>query len=322
MFKYHQIIEYTACDQSIFQQDVIVHRIEGVAYEEQSEIANIWHMYVGNRCRVDYGDIRFADTNGRELAYYLWPDFTDGSARFTVRIDDANVPGMIYLLYGNIGLTTTSNGESTFLVYDNFDAGLSDNWEIVSGSPVIVNGRLRTQGIFTLTWKVPVMVSAICITYPSTHIMNTDTDGGYSTYWISFGGSKICFYPDGSYDRYLRSTSNNDGWWNGTNKGILPYQLQRDQIIVMPNKIGHKKNQTPIEWRSWVSLLSPSSRIGIGRKYSGTSHGVVDIDNFMVRAYSESPPSAINFLGEQINLVGRDGTGSSVSFGSSSITII
>src|SRR5690554_4292922 len=89
-YDYYQTIEYAACDQEIYQQDIVIHRSEGEGYQEESSGLKIWHVYVGNRCKSDYGDIRFTDASGNALAYYLWPDYDSSSARFCVRLEGAD----------------------------------------------------------------------------------------------------------------------------------------------------------------------------------------------------------------------------------------
>ena len=80
-YAYNQTIEYTACDQAIYQQDIIVHRNIGIPYEETVGGLTLWHVYVDDKCKADYGDLRFTDEAGVELAYYLWPDFSSTEAR-------------------------------------------------------------------------------------------------------------------------------------------------------------------------------------------------------------------------------------------------
>ncbi|MFA5137207.1 MAG: DUF2341 domain-containing protein, partial [Patescibacteria group bacterium] len=120
-YDYYQTIEYAACDQEVYQQDIVIHRTTGTAYNETSGGLETWHIYVGDHCQEDYGDVRFTDAAGAELAYYLWPDHTSSSARFTVRLENATAAGTLMVYYGNILVTTTSDGDATYLFFDQFD---------------------------------------------------------------------------------------------------------------------------------------------------------------------------------------------------------
>ena len=130
----------------------MIHRSAGTAYEEVVDNITTWHIYVGTNCRADYGDIRFTDATGSDLAYYLWPDYTSSSARFTVRLENADEAGVLTIKYGNPAATTTSNGRDTFLLFDHFSGtGLdTDLWEIntnhyrgSSGTVSVSDGVLR-----------------------------------------------------------------------------------------------------------------------------------------------------------------------------------
>lgn len=140
-----QVISYTAGDTANYEQDIVIHRTSGTAYEETVGDFKVWHVYVGNRCKSDYGDIRFTDTSGNALAYYLWPDYDAESARFTVRLEGADADGELLVWYGNPSATTTSNGNNVFLLFDDFDGESLDTsiWTNSgnSGEVTIENGE-------------------------------------------------------------------------------------------------------------------------------------------------------------------------------------
>ena len=140
-----QVISYTAGDTANYEQDIVIHRTSGTAYEETAGGLKVWHIYVGNRCKSDYGDIRFTDTSGNALAYYLWPDYDAESARFTVRLEGADADGELLVWYGNPSATTTSNGNNVFLLFDDFDGESLDTsiWTNSgnSGEVTIENGE-------------------------------------------------------------------------------------------------------------------------------------------------------------------------------------
>ena len=127
-YPFLQVISYTAGDTANYEQDIVVHRTTGTAYEETVDPLRIWHIYVGDHCKSDYGDIRFTDASGNALAYYLWPDYDNSSARFTVCLVGADSAGDLLVWYGNATATTTSDGDATALFFDDFDAYDSSAW--------------------------------------------------------------------------------------------------------------------------------------------------------------------------------------------------
>ena len=116
-YEYYQTIEYAACGQGTYQQDLVIHRSAGTAYNETAGGLETWHLYVGDHCREDYGDVRFTNSAGAELAYYLWPDYSSESARFAVRLEGAASAGTLTAHYGNPTAATTSDPSALPTVY-------------------------------------------------------------------------------------------------------------------------------------------------------------------------------------------------------------
>ena len=103
------------------------------------------NVYLNNKCRSDFGDIRFTESDGvTELSYWMEEKVDGDYAIFWVKIP--SIPKQpktttIYIYYGNSSATTTSNGEETFIFFDDFD---TDTWSY-SGTGVWINtseGRL------------------------------------------------------------------------------------------------------------------------------------------------------------------------------------
>lgn len=76
------------------------------------------------KCKTDFGDVRFTDNDGiTELDYWMEEKVDSDYAVFWVEVADSlessNVT--VYIYYGKADATTTSNGITTFLFYENFD---------------------------------------------------------------------------------------------------------------------------------------------------------------------------------------------------------
>lgn len=141
-----QAISYTAGDTANYEQDIVIHRTTGTSYEETVGGLRVWHVYVGDRCKSDYGDVRFTDASGNALAYYLWPDYDAESARFTVRLEGADAAGVLLVWYGNPSATTTSDGDETFPLFDNFNGTTLDTtrWDSVGSIvPTVSDGNIK-----------------------------------------------------------------------------------------------------------------------------------------------------------------------------------
>ncbi|MEM3464794.1 MAG: DUF2341 domain-containing protein, partial [Candidatus Bathyarchaeia archaeon] len=81
-------------------------------------------VYLGGKCRSDFGDIRFTDDDGATLLDYWMEEKVDGDyAIFWVEVADdlSTNPATIYIYYGKSDASTTGNGDNTFLLFDHFE---------------------------------------------------------------------------------------------------------------------------------------------------------------------------------------------------------
>ena len=115
--KSHEIEGSTAGAQTNYQIRIIIHKGSGTDGEE--------HVYCNNHCRDDFGDIRFTKSDGTTLLDYWMEEYTSGdNATFWVEVP--SIPASpdkatIYIYYGKSDAATTSNGEATFLFFDDFE---------------------------------------------------------------------------------------------------------------------------------------------------------------------------------------------------------
>lgn len=93
------------------------------------------------KVRLDYTDIRFADTDGSALSHWM-----ENDGKFWVKIP--SVPAgdkTIYVYYGNAGIASGSNGTNTFAFFDDFSGSSLDTnkWQKFNGgTPAFANGEL------------------------------------------------------------------------------------------------------------------------------------------------------------------------------------
>jgi len=100
-------------------------------------IANYQHLLILSwlpGMKFDFSDIRFAQQNGTICPYWIETYTSKISARVWIKVPSAK-QGQIYLYYGNPSATSGSDGDATFLFFDDFnDNSLnSTKWTIVSG---------------------------------------------------------------------------------------------------------------------------------------------------------------------------------------------
>jgi hypothetical protein len=103
----------------------------GVNYNEcfdpsvqNSMVDNGQDVTVDQKCRTDFGDIRFTASDGTTQLNYWLQSYTSGNvATFWVKIADSltGASATIYLYYGNPSAATTSNGAAMWTLFDDFE---------------------------------------------------------------------------------------------------------------------------------------------------------------------------------------------------------
>ncbi len=88
-------------------------------------------VYCDGKCQTDYDDIRFTDSNGVSLDYWIEDAATANPANIWVKVPiiPASSTATIYMLYGNDAASTTSDEDDTFELFDNFEDGNLAPWE-------------------------------------------------------------------------------------------------------------------------------------------------------------------------------------------------
>jgi len=141
--KSHEIQGSTAGAQTDYQVRIVVHYGSGADSGED--------VYLNGKCRTDFGDIRFTDSDGvTELSYWMEEKVDGDYAIFWVKIP--SIPASpdtatIYIYYGKSDATTTSNGENTFLVFEDFETGASPSdtgWSVDSEVGAVIEGYSTT----------------------------------------------------------------------------------------------------------------------------------------------------------------------------------
>jgi hypothetical protein len=136
-------------------------------------------VFVEGHCKTDFGDIRFTDDDGIALLDYWMEDKVDGDhATFWVKVADdlSQLNRTIYLYYGKSDATTTSNPESTFLFFDDFNGDLS-KWTTISGTWAIESGNLVIQPTPDNNYLITTSTFATSNIAIKTKIKSTQTGG-------------------------------------------------------------------------------------------------------------------------------------------------
>lgn len=309
-YDYYQTIDYAATDVETYQQDIIIHRTTGTAYTETAGGLEVWHIYVGDHCREDYGDLRFTDSTGAELAYYLWPGYDAESARFAVRLEGATTAGVLQVWYGNPSATTTSNRDAVIPIYFDFDDGSLTGW--------VRQDQYRSPG-FTL---IDSAGRGKVLKAGPTSL----TAGLYYRELEYSGGGLLCFSANcptvGIGHRQEGMEAIAVATYQGetllmTHVAAFSNKVQDDSaagtLYVSFNTFKYAPDSkhtfihlNPLGFGNWVTHSIPFSDNGankiriIFKHCDGSGNGANACwDDIYIRTYSATPPAAITFSGEQ-----------------------
>lgn len=252
-----------------FHQDIVVHREVGRSFAGvQADGSEVWHVYVGDRCRSDYGDVRFT-VDGTELYYYRWPGWTSKTAEMTVRIPQY---GPLLIWYNNTDASTTSDPHETFVVFEDFeDPGAAGfvgvgTTSLQTGEPGFSGNGLQAAAYRGGSWG--------------------------TTYWEA---QRTITLPD----KPVRLSIMTSGVYNGD--GYDSYHgVALDDLPLVPYSRGGG-------WRELAAdnISSPGEQALRLQSYRYWHNGgtTASWDNLIVRFDDPAPPIAISFQGSPPHLV-------------------
>ena len=294
--KSHDISGSAVGTQTNYQMKFVVHRTTGT----DSGV----DVYVDQKCKADYSDIRFATaaTDSVPLDYWIDPSYDSFNAVIWVEVPSIPSAGttQIYMYYGNSGASSVSNGDATFLLFDNFDASSinASKW-IQVGSITVSSGIASVvrsgsdayiQSIQTFNTN-----KSVNIRLKSKHFQIT-------TFWEYVSWLGTTGYAN-TYFAYTNSRGKTFRTSDGTNANYnnIPYwtvdQYHNMQII----RSGSSLESCIIDGASpLVNTPYISSGSGSILFYAGATDGSeIDIDKIFVCNYISPEPTQSTWGPEQ-----------------------
>ncbi len=122
----------------------------GAALTDYQVLVNLTGAGFPTGANTSGADIRFTDAGDAELNYWIenW-DYANRSANVWVNVTSVPVgESRMRMWYGNLWATSSSNGDATFLLFDDFNDGTLDTnkWSILNPTVVEENGYLWFGG--------------------------------------------------------------------------------------------------------------------------------------------------------------------------------
>jgi len=265
-----------------------------------------------SHCQTDFDDIRFTNSDQTILLDHWREKYDLGtSSTFWVKIPSlpANSTTTIYMYYGNLNAGTASNGENTFIFYDDFeDRDYSDKWTAVDdnywqeGSDVMMTvwGQgsrfiyLKNRNSSNNSPEVHEFKVKWLSGETGTHL------AGMMWHWNSYSDMyRVFYYDPGSslYTRYVDTdlgsspisyTGSYDEWYHFLLKikggGNYYFQIE-------------KNDGTNVTSTNFSDNSGTSGHIGLGGGGSGAIYAYYD--DYRIRKYASPEPSVVTTGSEE-----------------------
>lgn len=265
-------------------------------------VINTATLIAGGRMRVDGADIRFTTADCLTSLDY-WIESGINTAETVIWVNLPAIPvgdSRILIHYGNPGSAPASDGESTFIFFDDFKNGLG-KWINVSGSPwEIYDGTLRITNPAVLNNYLVAdqsLGAAGIIIEVRMKSRHTSSDGHPGLIWhanTALGNSQrndqIYFRPHS----YNTNSNNQPGYFNGglvtfgNAYGLYNYNTWYNIRIDLVSA-----NSVRV-YRNGVNEANFSNQQFQGNTYAGimTHNGnTQQWDDFRVRKYTDLQPT-------------------------------
>ena len=261
---------------------------------------NLSSQVSAGKIRSDLGDLRFNDSSGNGLSYWI-EDTTASAAKIWVKVP--SIPASpstttIYMYYGNPSATTTSNGESTFLFFDDFSGSSLDSTKWIlnrwtgmgSYSATVANGYVE---IYSGAYTAAGIVAQTGVSFPfavegryrlvagmeNWHAI-TQSSSGSDTDWVRVGYSTPYFF-------YQKRTSDTDLTYEYFSR-TAPTSWTRISIIWTSSSTRYFENGAQ------VNTVTTQDRYTSGTNYLQLftyGEGTSDYDWIAIRNYVNPEPS-------------------------------
>jgi len=186
-------------------------------------------MYTTNVAQSNFDDVRFTwynSTSGQEEEIDYWCEEVNNgiNATFWIEIPKTSITGIttIYVYYGNDQIGTASNGDDTFIFFDDFDGTslnttkwIEENYGgsgtvTVSGGICTLYNKMRIINTVNMTLNTATVIKAKVDAFGSGKYhywgVGRGDGSGYNIWIAAYSGEKRFYSMDGVTQTYEAST--------------------------------------------------------------------------------------------------------------------
>lgn len=289
-----------------YRKKINITERNGTSFTDMQVLINVStsELILSGKMNGSCSDMRFADDGGNPLDFWLQEGCNTSNTKIWVETDlIANENNTIYMYYGNLGATSSSNITSTFVFGDDFNDGTIDTekWQDTTGftetggylNASLTTYRIRSLRDFNGSYILETRTNT------STEATNGHQVGGF---WASTSnGINILQHPTNAY--YYR----NDGSW----AGAYSFTYIDEWIRIRVNATGSssatymlRESDNTTDTRTFSNSGLASEWVALGKRNDDGNTGqsyVGKWDYLFVREYAGMDP-IITSIGEEENI--------------------
>jgi hypothetical protein len=283
-----------------YQRDISIKENSGTTLTDYQVLIELKEADFPVEAKSDGADIRFTDSNGNELNYWIenW-NYAGKNAKIWVKVPSISMSAvsMIRTYYGNPTSTSSSNGDMTFEFFDSFSGTTIDSTKLnVVGSGISQNNELLIN-VDSPSWGHYVY-SKNTFAAPLVIDAKIQTSFSSATYWV--GGLSYGNVETAENDYHIAFTSASSG-------GPIAFRFGKNQASWYPSAIAETTYSTNTYYLATLRILPSGAEalkdgVQIGSKdisqslsnlniFLDNTYALFKVDDLRVRKYSSSEPT-------------------------------
>jgi hypothetical protein len=281
-----------------YQREISIKENSGTALTDYQVLIELKGADFPGEAKSDGADVRFADSNGNELNYWIesW-DYAGKNAKIWVKIPwlTASAITNIQMYYGNPNAGVLSKGEKVFDLFDDFSTKDNNKWSL-SWDWIIENEQAKLTPMYGPGNEWGVLVAPLNLSISSTGysvkyriinspgIWNWDTYNSFLINGIEYGTDILQDYNACNYFFHLNGPD------CGINEGLFldTRNWHTYEFVILSNSQKLYVDNSPFHPDRWKSYNLNNQKI---TKLHFSIKGGGYIDDFRIRKYASSEPT-------------------------------
>jgi len=269
-------------------------------------------VHCENNCQDDFGDIRFVDIDNSTVLDFWMENYTSGvQATFWVETpSDVETDGKILLYYGTSESTeTTSNGENTFLFFDDFPGSTNTGkWQVSNSATVdwSVDGEVRlsddgwiqTNDVYGPNKRIRVRCHMNEQDGHFIQVKDNPDGGDWNNYMAMFNSDSSTYDGPNNYDSASLHNKEDGSDTRTSTDNILDFRAWRIWMLTWtPNNVYAYQNDSQYAHHT-DNIMEISYYVGF-QVWDSSQECTLKVDWIFISEFYDTEPSWTGFSSEK-----------------------